>query len=271
MGAGSDSEPVRVEMFGITTHLADSMQFLLEYACRLHEPGCFYLMPSFRGEAVDATHLNEFFHLEAEIAGDFTAVQALVEQYLRSLTSELIAWDPALLPDGERGHLEGMANGAVCFEEVRYKEAERILRHVPDAFEPLENGSRRISRLGERCLMRRIGAPIWLTRPPQSAVPFYQAVTPDGEALCGDLLIGVGEVCGAGERHKSASAIKAALHAQRIDPGPYDWYAQMKDRYPMRTAGFGIGVERLLCWVLGRDDVRCMELVPRRNGHLSFP
>src|SRR5689334_8405399 len=46
-GRGSDSLPVRVDLMGHNTYLADSMQFLLEYGCRLNRPGAWYLMPSF--------------------------------------------------------------------------------------------------------------------------------------------------------------------------------------------------------------------------------
>lgn len=37
MGRGSDSSPVKVNLQGVETYLADSMQFLLEYGCRLTE------------------------------------------------------------------------------------------------------------------------------------------------------------------------------------------------------------------------------------------
>jgi len=35
MGLGSDSLPVQVDLFGVPTYLADSMQFMLEYGCRI--------------------------------------------------------------------------------------------------------------------------------------------------------------------------------------------------------------------------------------------
>ena len=68
-GLGSDSEPVPVTVSGVDTYLPDSMQFLLEYACRLSPEGSYDIMPSFRGERPDATHLGQFVHSEAEIPG----------------------------------------------------------------------------------------------------------------------------------------------------------------------------------------------------------
>ena len=64
MGLGSDSSPVKVKIQGIETYLADSMQFLLEFGCRIHKKGVYYIAPSFRGELADKRHLCQFFHLE---------------------------------------------------------------------------------------------------------------------------------------------------------------------------------------------------------------
>ncbi|GAA2552195.1 hypothetical protein GCM10010435_23080 [Winogradskya consettensis] len=47
-----------VDLFGQKTYVADSMQFMLEYACRFSDSGAWYLMPRFRGEDADETHLN---------------------------------------------------------------------------------------------------------------------------------------------------------------------------------------------------------------------
>lgn len=39
MGLGSDSIPVKIQLGGRDTYLADSMQFALEYGCRFFENG----------------------------------------------------------------------------------------------------------------------------------------------------------------------------------------------------------------------------------------
>lgn len=62
MGLGSDSRPINITIDGKRTYLADSMQFLLEYGCRIFGDGCWYIMPTFRGESIDKRHLKQFFH-----------------------------------------------------------------------------------------------------------------------------------------------------------------------------------------------------------------
>lgn len=74
MGLGSDSEPVPILFLGQKTHLADSMQFSLEYFLRSHDnvPGVYYVNTSFRGEAPNAVHLNQFYHIECERLGSLS-------------------------------------------------------------------------------------------------------------------------------------------------------------------------------------------------------
>ena len=64
MGLGSDSLPVKINLNGVPTYLADSMQFLLEYGNRFCKNGVWYIMPSFRGEQEDERHLSQFYHSE---------------------------------------------------------------------------------------------------------------------------------------------------------------------------------------------------------------
>ena len=89
-GIGSNSKPVKVNILGQDTYLVDSMQFYLEYSCRLHNKGCYYLAPSFRGEESDRSHLNEFFHSEAEFVGDLNDVIKFVENYITSLCNHFL-------------------------------------------------------------------------------------------------------------------------------------------------------------------------------------
>lgn len=83
MGLGSDSLPVEIYLDGRKTYLADSMQFLLEYGCRLFKNGCWYIMPTFRGEDVDKRHLKQFFHSEAEVPGNLDDTMNLVNEYIK--------------------------------------------------------------------------------------------------------------------------------------------------------------------------------------------
>jgi len=275
MGLGSDSLPVKIDLFGVETYLADSMQFMLEYGCRFRPQGTYYLMPSFRGEDSDETHLCQFYHSEAEIQGSCEDVMELVEEYLRAMTAEIL-WHcgtSILGIAGKLSHIHGLLNTRGPLPRVTMDEAVAILGDDPALVRTAPEGYRTISRQGERILIERFGGFVWLTEPDHLAVPFYQAfANPEGtKARAADLLFGPGEVVGSGERHATAAEVQRALAMHEVDGEPYTWYCKMRERFPMQTAGFGLGTERYICWLLQHWDIRDCQLVPRRNGHVIIP
>lgn len=42
-------------------------------------------------------------------------------------------------------------------------------------------------------------------------------------------------------------------------------------QFPMQTAGFGMGIERFLMWVLKATDIRNMQVCLRFNGENILP
>ncbi|MGA5319286.1 amino acid--tRNA ligase-related protein [Streptomyces seoulensis] len=271
MGLGSDSLPVQVDLFGVPTYLADSMQFLLEYGCRIADRGCYYLMPSFRGEETDATHLSQFFHSEAEIPGGLDDVIAVADAYLRHLTEAVLREmeAPVARIAGGVGHLTDFL--AKPTPRITFDEAVAALDGDPEYFE-FHDQWRTITRAGERRLMELHGSAVWLTHFDHLSVPFYQATDATGtKALNADLLIGPGEVVGCGERHTDAAHALGALAAHGVPSDDYDWYLRMKQEKPLHTSGFGMGVERFFMWVLRHPDVRDLQLLERANGLAATP
>lgn len=265
MGLGSDSVPVQVELFGDTTYLADSMQFQLEFMLRHGLQGAYYVMPTFRGEEPDATHLNQFFHSEAEIRGGLDDVMRLVEDYIAALTRELLTGScrPLIERSTSVDHLEDLVVRPRV-PRITFDEALDLLG--TSYFEEPSAGSPVISRAGEQRLIAHYGGAVWLSHPPCETVPFYQRIDERGRAMSADLLLGIGEVVGCGARHVGETELRASLADHEVDPADYAWYVDMKERHPLETAGFGLGVERLLLWVLQHDDIRDMQVMPRLRG-----
>ncbi|MGC4768473.1 asparagine synthetase A [Micromonospora sp. DT44] len=273
MGLGSDSTPVSVSMFDVRTYLADSMQFGLEYLCRLSEAGAYYMMPSFRGEASDSTHLCQFFHSEAEIPGTLADTQVLVEEYIRHI---LLRLRRECGPDIARasGSLDHFArlDDPTPFRSLTLDQAIDMLDGDPELVKTDPDlGFRGLTRAGERKIMELCGEFVWITHFDERSVPFYQANDGEGHALNGDLLFGPGEVVGAGERHVDGESVRAALRLHEVPETEYGWYVAMKDSAPMLTSGFGLGVERLLMWVTQQTDIRDFQVFVRENGVAILP
>ncbi|WP_413664195.1 amino acid--tRNA ligase-related protein [Microbulbifer sp. CNSA002] len=273
VGLGSDSIPVCIQLNGQETYLADSMQFQLELCCRMKPRGAYYLMPSFRGEDWDATHLCQFMHSEVEISGDLAEAMSLAEGYIRALSKAMLREQAESITRaaGSLSHLESVANGDLTFNSVTFDEAAKLLQDKPEFIDKTDYG-RNLTRAGERELIRTIGPFVWVTKWDHGVVPFYQAMDKNGySALNSDLLFGCGEVVGCGERHVDDLAVLTAMKVHGVNPESYKWYTNMKRVYPLRTAGFGMGVERFLMWVLQHDDIRDLQILPRRNGFELSP
>ena len=272
MGLGSDSLPVEINLFNQTTYLADSMQFMLEYGCRFFDGGCYYLMPSFRGEKADERHLCQFYHSEAEIKGYLEDVIGLVEEYLVYLSECMLRKYGNTIAEtaGTLEHAEKLVL-TKNFERIKYSEAVKILSDKKGCLKK-DGDFIYITSKGERQLIKQFNGAVWLTHMDKRIVPFYQTESPDGySAECADLLMGIGETIGAGERHKSGEEVKSALSAHKIPIEDYDWYIKMKDNYPLKTSGFGMGTERYILWLLSHDDIRDCQLLPRFNGEKFVP
>lgn len=270
MGLGSDSLPVSVELFGEKTYLADSMQFALEFGCRLSPQGSYYIMPSFRGEAPDETHLCQFFHSEAEIPGDLDAVIEYTEGYVRHLCRAMSESLKGELEDliGETSHIFEIANIQEPFPQIKFREVRRLFKDDPKYIKETSPGTYTVTRAAEARLIEEVGPIVWLVEPEYLSVPFYQAYCDDTKryAQAADLLFGPGEVIGAGERHAHAEQVRDALQRHRVSLEDYAWYIRMREVYPVQTAGFGLGVERFLMWAFKHNDIRDFELLPRVNG-----
>lgn len=266
MEPGSDSAPVVAEIGGRRNLLVDSAQFHLEYACRSYKNGCFYYGHSYRDEEPDERHLSQFSHAEAEIIGTLEDIKILVERYIRNIT-ELI-WNKTedYFKDitGIKDRVESLLNNKSSFKSMTFREVYSLLEREEDAFLKCGNGGYRLTPEGERKLLDKVGEFVWVEKWDKMAVPFYQANDKEsGIAYNADLLFGIGEVAGAGQRHLNADELESALDEHGLKRDDYKWYIEMKKQYPMQTAGFGMGVERYLMWLLGLKDIRSVELFPR--------
>lgn len=282
MGRGSDSLPVEVNLFDIPTFLSDSMQFMLEYGCRIAKKNTYYIMPSFRGEKTDHRHLAQFYHSETEISGDLDDIIDVAEQYVIYLSKDILFNCGHQLKHYHINieHISKMAFCQTSFPRVKFNDAIKILKGICKS-DQLEasmfinemDGYRTLTHLGEKKLMEQFNGVVWLTNFDILSVPFYQREDKanPGTAKNADLLMGIGETIGAGERCATGDEVYSSLRLHQVDSANYEWYIKMKDQVYKRTSGFGMGVERFLMWVLSENDIRDFQILPRENGIILIP
>lgn len=284
LGLGSDSLPVSIDLFNTSTYLADSMQFTLEYLLRFndHAAGIYYIAPSFRGEDPDPTHLNQFFHAECELRGDMEDAMKVAEGYIYSVTKTLYEQHGDVVREmaGTMDHIQKLLNNfdaQIGFPRVTNDAAVEMIpsracwEYVDEEDSKL---GRKLTRAGERFLIEKYGGFVWLTEMDHLSVPFYQAYAEEHgkeKAKAADLLFGLGETLGLGERHATVQEATAALDHHEIPHDSYQWYLDIRKVQLVKTSGWGLGSERYLCWLLQHDDVRDVQLLPRLKGAKFLP
>lgn len=274
MGAGSDSKPVMAQINGGQLYLADSLQFLLELGVRISGGSAWYVSNSFRGENVDATHLSEFCHAEVEIVGDLDDVITLGSRYVTHLARGVLQHnrDDLIAAAGTDRHVQTVADLSADFPRVRFNDLLMKFADHRDLFAEVLPGVQSLTRAGERALLDIYGEPVWVTHMQAMACPFYQRPEPGTDAcLSADLLLGPGEILGAGARCIDAESTLESLARHKVAQKDYKWYIDMKRRMPMKTAGFGLGVERFIMWILKADDIRDCTFWQRSHGCVIEP
>lgn len=274
MGAGSDSLPVKIVLNNTEVYLADSMQFALEYGCRLSDKGSYYIMQCFRGEEPDESHLSQFCHIEFEIPETLDTTMRLAWSMVRFISEALVkeASEAVGLLAGTIDHLVGVA-GMKMPPSVSFVEAVNSLNADDGEFIILDNGARTLTKKGEQKVSRLFGEDgiIWIKNMDKLSVPFYQSDSPEGQSCTADLLIGGRETIGSGERHSCSEDVLRALRERQVDEKDYGWYLTMKQQKPMLTSGMGMGLERYLMWVTGSSDIRNIPLISRLQRKINTP
>lgn len=288
MGPGSDSETIPINFGELHTYLVDSSQFGFEPLLMNGMEKVYCYLPSMRGENPDKRHLNQFFHCEAEIKGALEDLIPLIESHVKFLCLSLQKMPNVLeglsINPGETKRMLARVIAAEGFKKISFDEGIKLLETNghPDLFTTTEHG-RDISSQGELKLMEILGEdlPLWVTSYDRDRVAFYQKPDPKNQnkVINADLLFPPlteggfgGEIVGCGQRQDSAGEIYESLKRQGLDATPYEWYINLRKlpKYSI-TSGFGLGIERFITWILGRDDIKDAIIYPRLKNVVTHP
>jgi len=83
--------------------------------------------------------------------------------------------------------------------------------------------------------------------------------------LSSDLLApeGYGEIIGGGQRVHNYEQLYQRTLNDGLDPANYAWYMDLRKWGTVPHSGFGLGVERVLMWMLKLDHIRDTVPFPR--------
>lgn len=252
----------KVDYFGREAYLTQSSQFYQEAAIYSLEK-VYSIQPSFRAElSRTRRHLTEFWHLEAEIAyAELEDLLEIIENLFYAMVcgvyeqagKELDLLGVRLDPDIAKPP----------YPRIRYSEALEILRRK--GFE-LKWGDD-FGADEERELSKEFEKPFFVTHWAREAKAFYHMPDPSDPKVCrnADLLTpgGYGEVVGGGQRIHDYHQLMERIREAGLNPEDYRWYLDLRKYGSIPHSGFGLGVERMLWWLLKLSHIRDACLFPR--------
>lgn len=260
----------------VDCYLSQSGQFWLEFAAA-GVGDCYCIAPSFRAEKSHTRrHLTEFTHAEAEWVGIVT-----LDQHLDKLRQLLIGTVTRFLDLG-RSWLQEM--GLIPHVETILKMCQEILilTHREAIVYCREHGIRKedgtdfdweddIPEMQERQMIDEIGKIVFLVKFPTVQKSFYMQRDPEEPEYvwgCDVEVPTVGEVIGSGVRVYDEAELRARLLAQGLKEEDYAEYIDLRRFGARRTSGMGLGVDRLLTWLLDQHSIREVTTFPRYPGRL---
>ena len=106
---------------------------------------------------------------------------------------------------------------------------------------------------------------------PKEIKSFYMKQNADGKTVAAtDLLVpGVGEIIGCSEREADLDKLLEAMKIRGMNLSEYEDYISLRRFGSVPHSGFGLGLERIIMYVTGIQNIRDVILYPRTVGSIS--
>ncbi len=257
------AELFEVEYFGRKVYLTQTSQMHLEPQLYAMEK-VFILAPSFRAEkSRTRLHLTEFWHLEAEEAWcdhecNLKRQEELISHICQSVAKNRVVELEELGIDRER-----LLSVEPPFERMTYSDAIEYCQ-----MKGLDiNWGEDIRTEAEHILTDDRDSFLFIEYYPKGIKSFYMKHNEMDPRTYknNDLLApeGYGEMIGGSERETDAQKLIDNLVRIGDDPKKYEWYIDIRRYGSVQHSGFGVGIDRLIRWMLKLEHIRDAIPFPR--------
>jgi asparaginyl-tRNA synthetase len=265
------SSVFEVKYFESKTYLAQTWQLYAEPAIFSYEK-LYTIAPSFRAEKSQTSrHLTEYWHAEMEAAwATFIDIQNHGEGVIKHMVARVL--------ERNAKDLEILGRDAAKLTPVVEKDFPRmtytdVLKLLKEKFGMDIEWGKDLRTIEEDKLSSLYDTPVIVTEYPAAVKAFYMLETPGHpEVVNGCDFIapeGYGEIIGGSERETSLDVLERKLKAQGEDPADYSYYLDTRRYGSVPHGGFGLGMERIVSWICGLDNIKDAIPFPRTPARFT--
>ena len=243
-----------LKYFDQNLYLTQSSQLYLEILIYSLE-NVYCIAPSFRAEkSRTIRHLTEYWHMEGEWPfADMTDLMRFEEGLLAHVCQRTVENCKRELT--ELGvDIAKLASVKVPFPRMTYSEA---IERLAAKGSKLKWGDD-LGYEDEKVLADEIGKPFFVYDYPTAIKAFYCKTYRDRPevAMSTDMLVPrIGEISTGGAREDDKETLIKRIKEMGLKPEDYDWYLDLRRYGTVPHVGFGMGVERLLTWMLDLENI----------------
>jgi asparaginyl-tRNA synthetase len=157
------------------------------------------------------------------------------------------------------------------FAQITYTDAIALLREHMSEFENEPVWGEDLFKEHERYLTDvHFKKPVFVTDYPGAFKSFYMRQNDDGKTVrCLDLLVpGVGEIVTGSQREERYDVLLKKLEERNMEMETYQWYLELRKWGSAPHSGFGMGLERMLMYLTGIENIRDTLPFPRTKGQI---
>jgi len=243
-----------LKYFDHDLYLTQSSQLYLEILIYSLEK-VYCIAPSFRAEkSRTIRHLTEYWHIEGEWPfADMHDLMRFEEELMVHICQQTA--DKCKKELEELGaDISKLASVKTPFPKITYTKAVELLRKKGAKFQWGDD----FGYEDEKTLADEFGKPFFVYDYPTAIKAFYCKTHRDRPevATSVDMLVPrIGEISTGGAREDDKEVLIKRIRQMGLKEEDYDWYVDLRRYGTVPHIGFGLGLERLLAWMLDLENV----------------
>jgi len=243
-----------LKYFDQSLYLTQSSQLYLEILIYSLE-NVYCIAPSFRAEkSRTIRHLTEYWHMEGEWPfAEMADLMKFEEGLLAYICLQTVKNCGRELEE-LGADVSKLKSAVVPFPRMTYNEAIERLKAKGSKLKWGDD----LGYEDEKILADEVGKPFFIYDYPTAIKAFYCKTYRDRPelAMSTDMLVPrIGEISTGGAREDDKEILTKRIEEMGLKPEDYDWYLDLRRYGTVPHVGFGMGVERLLTWMLDLENI----------------